>query len=341
MDMNNEIINGNSFELIKQLPDNSINLVITSPPYYNQRDYGAGIGNEDTVGEYIENLLQLFGECVRAIKHTGSIVFNVGDKYQDSSLLLVPYRFAIEASKRFSVKLVNDITWIKLNPTPRQYRRRLVSSTEPFFHFVKTDDYYYNIDGFINFWDNKKRRDSPASKKKKRTGIGQSYFDLIEKSSLSDEEKSNAKQELQSAIQEVKRGEIASLRMKIRGIHALPFGGQEGGRKSQIMKKGFTIIKINGRSLKRDIIESPVEAIKGCKHPAVYPEYLVQEFVKLLTRKDDVVLDPFVGSGTTAVVCKRMGRKYIGFELNPEYCEYAEERLNKTEKQLLFMEILV
>jgi len=71
----NKIINGDSFELIKQIPDGSIDLVITSPPYYNQRDYGTGIGNEDTVDEYIENLLQIFRECIRVIKDTGSIVF--------------------------------------------------------------------------------------------------------------------------------------------------------------------------------------------------------------------------------------------------------------------------
>ena len=73
------------------------------------------------------------------------MVINLGDKYVDSSLQLVPYRFAIAATEAENVRLVNAVTWVKSNPTPRQFQRRLVSSTEPFFHFVKSNNYYYDI----------------------------------------------------------------------------------------------------------------------------------------------------------------------------------------------------
>lgn len=322
----NSIVCGDNLELIKKLPDEGVNLVITSPPYYKQRDYGngKGIGNEDTVEEYIENLLKVFHECVRIVKNDGSVVFNLGDKYEDGNLLLVPYRFAIEVLKKEPVKLVNNITWEKLNPTPRQYKRRLVSSTEPFFHFVKSDNYYYDINAFMNHLDVTKKKNSSGN------NIGKKYFELIKESSLSNEEKLQAVEELTKVIKEVKEGKIDSFRMKIRGIHSPAFGGQEGGRKIQLEKKGFTVIKIFGNALKRDIIESPVETIKGCKHPAVYPEYVIQELLKLLTRKGDIVMDPFMGSGTTAVICKKLGRNYIGFEINLDYCKYAEERLKNT-----------
>jgi len=327
----NRIINGDSLYLAKQIPDNSINLIITSPPYYKQRDYGMGIGfgNEDEFSEYIENLCKLFHECVRMLKNDGSIVFNVGDKYEDSSLLLAPYRFAIEVLKRESVRLVNNVTWVKLNPTPRQFKRRLVSSTEPFFHFVKSDDYYYDIDAFMNHLDRSKKSNGNRS----NGNIGKRYFELIDQSSLSDEEKNMARNELIEVIQEVKSGKLDSFRMKIRGIHSQPFGGQEGGRKIQLEKKGFTIIRIHGNSLKRDVIECPVETIKGSKHPAIYPEYIVQQFINMLTKEGDIVLDPFMGSGTTAIACKNLNRYYIGFEINPEYCTYAEERINSVEFQ--------
>ena len=133
----NEILCGDSFELIRTIPSNSVSLVITSPPYYQQRDYGAGIGNESSVEKYIERLIAIMRECVRVLAPDGSIVFNLGDKYDESSLLLVPYSFALAAAQLPGLKLVNTITWVKRNPTPRQFRRRLVSSTEPFFHFVK------------------------------------------------------------------------------------------------------------------------------------------------------------------------------------------------------------
>jgi len=335
----NKIICGNSLDLIKKLPDNSINLIITSPPYFQQRDYGGykdEIGREKKVENYIHNLLKLFHECVRVIKPDGSIVFNIGDKYENGSLLLVPFRFAIEVLKNEPVKLVNNITWVKLNPTPRQYRKRLVSSTEPFFHFVKSNNYYYNLDAFMDILN--------ANGKKKNgngNGIGKKYFELIENSDLSKEQKENAIKELKETIKEVKEGKIFSFRMKIKGIHSMPFGGQQGGRKTQILTKGFTIIKIHGNSIKRDVIESAVETLKGMKHPAIYPEYIIQELIKLLTREGDIVLDPYMGSGTTAVACKKLNRNYIGFDINPEYCKSAEKRVRNVKKENNLMEWII
>ncbi|MCW1311624.1 MAG: site-specific DNA-methyltransferase [Candidatus Rehaiarchaeum fermentans] len=335
----NKIICGDALELIKEIPDNSINLIITSPPYFKQRDYGGfekEIGNEKKVDEYIDNLLKLFHECVRVIKKDGSIVFNIGDKYEKSSLLLVPYRFAIKVLEKEPVKLVNVITWVKLNPTPRQFRKRLVSSTEPFFHFVVSDDYYYNLDAFMSLSDRIRNK-----KNENGNNIGKKYFELIEKSDLTEEQKKRAIKELSEVIEEVKNGKICSFRMKIKGIHSLPFGGQEGGRKTQILTKGFTIIKIHGNSIKRDVIESAVETIRGVKHPAIYPENIIQELLKLLTRKGDIVLDPFIGSGTTAVACKKLERNYIGFDINPDYCKNAEERLKKIQQNKTIMEWII
>jgi len=332
----NKIVCGDSLLLLQEIPDKSIHLVITSPPYFQQRDYdGLGIGNENKVEEYIDNLLKIFNECVRITKDDGSIVFNLGDKYENSSLLMIPYKFAIEAIKKNPVKLVNIITWVKLNPTPRQFKRRLVNSTEPFFHFVKNDTYYYDINSFMNYKNSLRSKNNVGDK------IGKSYFELIDKSSLSEEEKQQAKKELLEVIQEVKSGKIESFRMKIRGMHSEPFGGQEGGRKIQLEKKGFTIIKILGNGLKKDVIECPVETIKGTKHPAIYPEYIIQELIKLLTRKGDIVLDPFIGSGTTAVAAKKLDRNYIGIDINPSYCKYAESRLKNISKENNLFEFFI
>ena len=316
-----QILCGDNLELVRELPDHSVQLVITSPPYFQQRDYGAGMGNEVCLEEYLDSLLSLFSEGVRVVKNDGSLVFNLGDKYEDSSLLLVPYRFAIGATETGLVKLVNDVTWVKKNPTPRQFRRRLVGSTEPFFHFVKTEDYFYNPDAFM--------ADETPPKKNQSQGrsVGQKYFELIDQSDLSEDEKHNARLALEEAIQEVHRGEIAGLRMKIRGIHAEAFGGQDGGRKIQIEKNGFTLIRLRGNKLKRDVIQHPVESVKGIRHPAIYPVKIVEEFLHLLTRPGDVVLDPFIGSGSTAVACKQLGRHFIGYDINPEYCQYAQNRI--------------
>lgn len=317
-----QIMCGDCLTLLKQLPDESIHLVITSPPYFQQRDYGGGIGNERRLNDYLDQLLAVFAECRRVTVPNGNIVFNLGDKYEDSSLLLVPYRFAIRVTEDFpDIRLVNDITWVKRNPTPRQFRRRLVSSTEPFFHFAKSNDYTYDIDAFMD--------DGRGSKSPTPAGsnIGKGYFELIEKSDLTPDQKAQARLELQEVIGAVKQGEIESFRMKIRGIHSEPFGGQPGGRQIQLEKKGFTIIRIHGRSMKRDVIETAVESLKGVNHPAIYPVALVQELIRLLSNTGDIVLDPFIGSGSTAIAAKQLDRHFIGMELNPEYCHIAEERL--------------
>jgi site-specific DNA-methyltransferase (adenine-specific) len=330
----NEIVCGDSAELLKLIPDNSVDLVITSPPYFQQREYdGGGIGNERKPDEYISALMKIFQECVRVIKPTGSIVFNVGDKYEDSSLLLMPYRFAIAATEQCGVTLVNHVTWVKSNPTPRQFKRRLVSSTEPFFHFVKSQDYKYFLDEFL-----KPAEEPKANGNGTGENVGKKYFLLIEQSTLTPKQKEMARNALEEVIEEVRNGEIQGFRMKIRGIHSEPFGGQDGGRKIQLDKNGFTIIRIYGNPLKKDVIMTPVESLKNCPHPAIYPVKIVDEFIKLLTEKGDVVLDPFVGSGTTAVAAFQNERVYIGFDISEEYCNYARKRLSSVKHQLSLWE---
>ncbi|OYT70366.1 MAG: site-specific DNA-methyltransferase [Chloracidobacterium sp. CP2_5A] len=320
------ILCGESLDLLQKLPAGVADLVLTSPPYFHQRDYGPGIGNEATQEEYIATLLKVFGECLRILKRTGSLVFNIGDKYERQSLLLVPYRFAIAALTQFPVRLVNNITWVKLNPTPRHFQRRLVSSSEPFFHFVVSNKYQYFPGDFL-------RQPSLPRSRRRGRGIGHRYFQLIEASTLTAEQKAKARSALEAAIAEVQKGVISDFRMKIRGLHSVPFGGREGGRNIRLERDGFTIIRMHGERLKRDVIESPVESLKGCPHRAVFPEALAKEFIRLLTHPGDVVVDPFLGSGTTAVAAKKLGRHYLGIDINPDYCVYARDRVSRATRQ--------
>ena len=325
----NSIQCGDALFLLKLLPDESVDLIITSPPYYLQRNYneaGLGIGHERSVDRYIDSLMEVFNETVRVVKPTGNIVFNIGDKYQKRSLLLVPFRFALRATENGKVRLVNNITWAKTNPTPRQFNRRLVSSTEPFFHFAKSDEYYYDRDAYMEH--------ECTTRKHKPTGkLGMKYRSLIDESGLSVYEKEKAHKALDDIVAQVKAGAVHSFRMKIRGIHAEAFGGQEGGRKLQMEKQGFTIIRINGKAMKKDVINSTVESIPGLKHEAVFPLSIIREFVRLLCPKDGILLDPYIGSGTSAVAARLEGRRYIGMDIDPTYCELAIRRVEECTKQ--------
>ena len=326
---------GDALDILKTFPENSVDLVVTSPPYYQQRDYGYSkgmVGNENAPEEYINNLSKIFNECVRVGKPTSSIVFNIGDKYSNnSSLLLIPYRFAMSAMQQNNVTLINQIMWLKQNPQPRQFKRRLVSSYEPFLHFVKSKNYKYHSEEFNS--------EPTKIKKKKENGvnnkIGHTYFQQIDNSSLTEDQKSIARVELQKAIKEVKLGAISSFRMKIKGMHAAAYGGYEGGRKLQIEQRGFTLIRMFGNPLRRDVIITPKAHNRDSKHPAVYPEAVVEQIIRLTTDENDVVLDPFIGSGTTAVVAKRLNRRYIGIDINKVYCEMAVERLKRLDSKQL------
>ena len=315
------------------LESGSIDLMVTSPPYFKQRDYSSpGLGNEETPDEYLDNIMETFGEILRVMKPTGNIVYNMGDKVIDGGLQLIPYRFAARAIDEFNLRLVNDITWIKRNPTPHQFTRRLTISTEPFFHFALGNDYYYDLAAFQP--SEQSARNKPTDK------LGSKYRELIEESDLTASERCAAHKALDEAIEDVWDGRIQSFRMKIRGIHAPAYGGQDGGRKMHIERHGFTIIRISGRKMKRDVIESPVESLPGNGHPAIFPVRVVREIIRLLCPPDGQVLDPYLGSGSTMVAALIEGRSCIGIDISQEYCDSARERVTRTAYQPELMERL-
>ena len=323
-----EVICGDSAEVLRTHDARSIDLVVTSPPYFRQRSYTSeGLGNEATVDEYLNNLVCTFSKILPLMKPTGSIVYNLGDKIVGGSAQLVPYQFALKVLHQFNLRLVNDITWVKSNPTPHQFSRRLIASTEPFFHFALGKDYYYDRDSFLPA-EQKKPRSRPTDK------LGSRYRKLIEESALNADERTAAHKALDEVISEVRNGEIHSFRMKIRDIHAPAYGGQDGGRKMRIEKYGFTIIRISGNPLKRDVIESPVESLPGNGHPAIFPVRVVRELVRMLCPEGGTVLDPYVGSGSTMVAALMEGRNCIGIDISPEYCKSSLSRIRHSVEKL-------
>jgi DNA modification methylase len=326
--LRDKIITGDCLEVLGTLPPKLYGLTITSPPYFLQRDYTPGeldpreVGQEgDTVG-YISKLMEIFRECVRVTTDEGSIVWNLGDKYLKSNLQLLPYQFALAVQQQMKkeVVLINQVTWVKSNPTPRTFDKRMSSATEPFFHFVKRgQNYKYDMS---RIRERKGRaKVNPGSK------CGQGYFAQIEQSNLTPEEKTNARADLEKKIQAVREGKIEGLRMKIRGTHSMAFGGKGGGRNDAILKKGYSIIETHGKEMAPDYFVCPVESIKGVKHPAIFPRKIVKQFILLTTDEGDMVLDPFIGSGTTGLVCVETGRHYTGVELYEHFSEQSRQRI--------------
>lgn len=144
----NKIFTGDSLASLEALPKNSIDCIITSPPYYGQRDYGMDgqIGNESKLEEYIENLVNIFNECKRVLKDSGSLWLNLGDKYNKGNLMGMPWRVALALQDEGWI-LRNDIIWHKPNAMPHSAKNRLTTDHEYIFFFTKkAKGYYYDQD---------------------------------------------------------------------------------------------------------------------------------------------------------------------------------------------------
>jgi len=138
---------GDAVEVMKTFESESIDLVITSPPYWGHRDYGikGQIGLEASVEDYIQKIVSYFHELKRVLKSTGSFYLNMGDTYSRKNLLMIPARVAL-ALQNDGWVLRNDIIWFKPNHMPSSVKDRLTNTYEHLFHFVKTRKYYYDLD---------------------------------------------------------------------------------------------------------------------------------------------------------------------------------------------------
>lgn len=145
------IINSDVQKALKKIPNKMIDVIVTSPPYWNQRDYtnGMEIGKEETSTKYIETINDIGIELKRVLKDTGVYFLNIGDKYVDKTLQLIPDRIAIEMQKNgWGVR--NKIIWKKTNPNPCPVTDRFTNSYEVIFMFVKNPDNYLTPDYFFN-----------------------------------------------------------------------------------------------------------------------------------------------------------------------------------------------
>ena len=146
--MNTEkIYQGNCIEVLKDFHDESIDCVVTSPPYWGLRDYNEEeqLGLEETPEEFVANLVKVFSKVKRVLKSSGSVWLNLGDTYYNKSLAGIPWRvaFALQSDGWY---LRQDIIWHKPNPMPESVQDRCTKSHEYIFLLTKSPKYFYDID---------------------------------------------------------------------------------------------------------------------------------------------------------------------------------------------------
>lgn len=141
------IIHGESATVLAAFPSAYIQCIVTSPPYYCQRDYGnhKQLGQEETPEEYIGNLVQIFRQCRNTLRDNGTLWLNLGDKYENGRLLGMPWRVALALVEDGWI-LRSDIIWHKPNAMPSSVKNRPTTDHEYIFMFSKTANYLYDAD---------------------------------------------------------------------------------------------------------------------------------------------------------------------------------------------------
>jgi len=390
------VLVGDVVERLKDIPAKSINVIVTSPPYWGQRDYGIGgqIGNEKTPEEYINKMLDVADELKRVLADEGAYFLNIGDKYVDKNLQMIPFRLAIEMQKR-GWAIRNVLIWRKTNPMPSSIKDRFSNVYEPIFLFVKnpenylTPDYYFDLDSIriahkTNGDDNHKS-DLPLTLsveeydklKNKINGNGNNYggkFKNTNKINLgaspgarlsvygefySKQRKhkidGNLELEIIKFIKEYRKRKGISTKEidKLFGYRDTAghwFRTDKGGRCLPKPEDWFKLKEILG--IKEDRYDKimteehyVLQTVKPHElgknpgdvwdfatgklqdaHFAIFPEELPKKAILSCCPKNGIVLDPFVGSGTTLKVAKELNRKSIGIELQKNFLKIIEKR---------------
>ncbi len=334
-DSTNALIHGDSRHVLTHFPDNSVDSVITSPPYWGIREYtgSSTLGNEDSLDDYINNLLAIFTEIQRVLKPTGSLWLNIGDTYENKDLAGVPWRTALALKDRQDWMLRNDIIWNKVKGNPSAAGDRLRVMHEYVFHFVQQPTYYYDDDSI--------RDDEEIELEFKENGdvvsptgvSGTRYRKQIQNSStLSEAEKRNAVESLEDHLEMLKNKEIKDFRMVIRDEQRTTHGDSEAlsGRARELAENGYYFLRynINGPMPENIWNIVPEDEHREDSHCAVYPVELCELPIKATCPEDGVVLDPFVGTGTTVVAANKLNRRAIGIDASDEYLETAAKRLD-------------
>lgn len=318
-EIKNTIICGDALEVLKGFPDESINSVITSPPYFNLRDYqiDGQIGLEKTYQEYIAKLIAIFNECRRVLKKDGTCFINLMDTYGGSSslcgssrqglnsdkvgnlkknfkqksLMMIPERFAIAMLDADWI-LRNDLIWIKKNAMPESVQDRWKKAHEHFYFFVKNKNYKFNLDAI-------RTKHKEVSIKRSKYELGRNAMGL-NPSSMGEKYNRDKK---------YKDGNEHYYSMPARQVKLNPLGAVPPD-----------YLDVNTNCSQNDVVG---------EHYATYPSDLILPLIKSGSSEGDIVLDPFGGSMTTCVVAQRMNRNFIGIELNPAYVKIGQERLRQ------------
>jgi DNA modification methylase len=309
-----QILLGDCIEQLKTLESESIQTCITSPPYWGLRDYGMDgqLGQEDTPEEFVANLVNVFREVRRVLKDDGTLWLNLGDSYAGSwgnqgrtetrgTQRAVNGEMMQNLSGYGNLeKKTNTGSWVNKHPILKP--KDLIGIPWRVAFALQADGWYLRQDIIWN-----KPNPMPESIRDRCTKAHE-YIYLLSKSPKYYFDHEAIKE---PAVTAGKRKDQKKGEFKAKGE---PLPGQLPFRAIRDMRN------------KRSVWTVTTKPFKGA-HFATFPMDLIEPCVLAGAPKEGVVLDPFLGSGTTGLVAKKNGRSFVGIELNPEYMEIAKKRL--------------
>jgi len=304
------------------LADGSVQMVMTSPPYFGLRDYGIGgqIGLEPTPGEYVAQLVQVFREVRRVLRDDGTVWLNLGDSYAGvgSQTGGTNSKETGRRAERMFKGSYRNTDAIGLKP------KDLVGIPWRVAFALQADGWYLRSDIIwakgVSFLDSYSGSVMPESVRDRPTRAHEYLFLLT---------KSPRYFYNYEAVQEVGRYPAGTRAAKGSGT-------REGNRRGNpdnattVPQDGYAIY--SGKRNLRDVWVIGPRPYRGA-HFATFPPALVIPTVRAGSRPGDLVLDPFVGSGTVGAVCAVEGRRFVGMDLNPEYLKLATARIEEARRK--------
>ena len=306
------IYTGDCLEVLKGLPDESVHCCVTSPPYYALRDYGMDeqIGGEATPKEYISRLTDVFTEVRRVLRSDGTLWLNISDTY------------AGKGNQGDYVDPKNpkgrNGQAVALNQKVEGCKPKDMIGIPWLLAFALRDSGWYLRNDII--W--MKENPMPESVKDRCARCYEHIFLFSKSRKYHFDHKAISEPISAATAQRLKRGINGSNKFG----SAIPGQSQQQTINRCREHGAITDEMINPLRNKRDVWVINTVPYKG-GHYAAYPPKLVETCLLAGCPEDGVVLDPFFGSGTTGMVARRMGRHYIGIELNPDYTELARARI--------------
>lgn len=347
---------GDALERLREMPDESVQTCVTSPPYWGLRDYGVEgqIGLEPTMGEFLARMVAIFREVRRVLRPDGTCWVNMGDTYANDtkwggstggkaakglhgatsvgrgkkstglppkSLTGMPWRLAF-ALQDDGWTLRSNIVWHKPNPMPEAVKDRPTVAHEFIFLFSKNEWYFYNSE------EARERCVVGAAHPRKGKAALEAAraFSRRRKTDPKDRQYEYTAEEAAAARerQSIKLIEKSFLSDEVREIEidAAPERLVKGKQNASFQQAVVDVVEFRNW---RDVWTIPTQP-SSLEHFAAYPEELARRCIIAGSKHGDLVLDPFAGTATTGIVALKEGRRFVGVELNPAYAAMAEER---------------